>query len=96
VKLKRQYKHQVIAEVRKNGTWSGLVTPCKQYPIIGRTAVELSLYWEDDQACVVSQTVYDHNMRAIPRTFDQWLLRWEFHNGSREEGYYAAYYTQEG
>lgn len=96
MKLKRQYKHQVIAEVRKTGKWSGLVTPCKMYPIIGRTAVEVSLYWDDDQACVVGQTVYGYNGQPVPRTFNQWLDGWRYSNGSWEEGYYAAYYTQGG
>lgn len=91
--LVKQTKSQVIAHVRKYGSWNGLVCASKMYPVIGRTANELELVWNDQYGvCTKNGITYDEHMYPRPQSLDNWLNGWSFYNTSYEEGYYAAYY----
>lgn len=95
--LKKMTKAQVIAHVRKHGSWNGLVCASKMYPIIGQTAMYLDLVWNDDRGvCVKDEETLEitenDGYQHMPRKFDHWYNAWAFYNTSYEEGYYAAYY----
>lgn len=94
--LQKMTKTQVIAHVKRTGTWKGLVCGAKMYPIIGQTAMYLDLEFNTDHGVVVKdETMIDFSTEEynrIPRSFDHWLNSWNYYNTSYEEGYYAAFY----
>ena len=94
--LQKQTKTQVIAHVRKYGSWHGVICGAKMFPIIGQTAMYLDLVFDSDyDVCVKDETMIDfssEDYQRIPRTLDDWYNNWSYYNTSYEEGYYAAFY----
>jgi hypothetical protein len=89
MRLIKQTKTQVKGEVRKNGTWKGVIVPCKQYPVEGVTSCPVTMMWDEERGACVCENAG----RLV--SLETWLDSWAFHNTSWEEGYYAAYYKKE-
>lgn len=104
----KQTKSQVIAHVKKHGTWEGWLAGHKVNEFhVNRgwhLGCSIKLFWDKARGvCVVGEETCEHaptpedpfRYAHFPRTFQSMLNNWFYYNACYETGYYPSYYQKE-